>query len=100
VFRYANDIFSLGKEMMDTVVRGRSMAGWVSLRVGVLNVLPKLIVRKILEPALDLAECIELLCYEHKNEQLLAELAVYKVEVVLSDTPVPGGFHVKAYNCL
>jgi LysR family transcriptional activator of nhaA len=97
VFRYANEIFSLGKELMDTV-RGRSAAGRLSLRVGVLNVLPKLIVRKILEPALDLAESIQLLCYEHKKEQLLAELAVYKVDVVLSDSPVPRGFHVRAYN--
>ncbi len=97
VFRYANEIFSLGKEMMDTV-RGRSPAGRLSLRVGVLNVLPKLIVRKILEPALNLAESIQLLCYEHKKEQLLAELAVYKADVVLSDSPVPRGFHVKAYN--
>jgi len=97
VFRYANEIFALGKEMMDTV-RGRSPAGRLSLRVGVLNVLPKLIVRKILEPALNLAESIQLLCYEHKKEQLLAELAVYKADVVLSDSPVPRGFHVKAYN--
>jgi LysR family transcriptional activator of nhaA len=99
VFRYANEIFSLGKEMMDTV-RGRTAAGPVSLRVGVLNVLPKLIVRKILEPALNSGERIQLLCYEHKKEQLLAELAVYRVDLVLSDSPVPRGFHVKAYNHL
>ena len=53
VFRYADEIFSIGREMVDTV-RGQTLSGSLSLRVGVLNVLPKLIASKLLEPALKL----------------------------------------------
>jgi len=99
VFRYADEIFSLGQEMMDTL-RGHPVMGPMSLKVGVVDILPKLIVRKILEPVFNLADQVHLVCYENKEERLLAELAVHKLDVVLSDSPVRRGFHVKAFNHL
>ena len=99
VFRYANEIFSLGQEMMDTL-RGNPVVGPLSLKVGVVDVLPKLIVRKILEPIFNLPERVRLACYENKKERLLAELAVHKLDVVLNDSPVRKGSHIKAYNHL
>jgi LysR family transcriptional activator of nhaA len=99
VFRYANEIFSLGQEMMDTL-RGNPVVGPLSLRVGVVDVLSKLIVRKILEPIFNLPETVRLVCYENKEERLLAELAVHKLDVVLNDSPVRKGSHIKAYNHL
>ncbi len=99
VFRYANEIFSLGREMMDTV-RGRPMVGPLSLKVGVVDVLPKLIARKILEPALTLPERVHLVCYENKPERLLAELAMHNLDIVLSDSPTRKGLSIKAYNHL
>ena len=97
VFRYADEIFSLGREMMDTI-RGRPVVGWLSLKVGVVDVLPKLIVRKILEPVFNLLEPVHLVCYENKEEKLLAELAIHKLDVVLNDSPVRRGLNIKAYN--
>jgi LysR family transcriptional activator of nhaA len=97
VYRYADEIFSLGREMMDTI-RGRAVEGLLSLKVGVADVLPKLIVRRILEPAFSLPEHVHLVCYEDKQERLLAELAVHKLDVVLSDAPVQRGLKIKAYN--
>jgi len=92
VFRYADEIFSLGREMMDTI-RGRPVAGRLSLKVGVVDVLPKLIVRKILEPVFNLPEPVHLVCYENKEEDLLAELSVHKLDVVLTDSPVRRGLN-------
>ncbi len=97
VFRYADEIFSLGREMMDTI-RGRPVAGRLSLKVGVVDVLSKLIVRKILEPVFNLPEPVHLVCYENKEEELLAELSVHKLDVVLTDSPVRRGWNIKAYN--
>ena len=99
VFQYADEIFSIGREMMDTV-RGGTVAGSLSLRVGVLDVLPKLIANKLLEPALKLPEQVRLVCFEDKEEALLAELAVHNLDVVLSDSPTRPGLSIKAYSHL
>lgn len=99
VFRYADEIFSLGREMMDTI-RGRPVAGPLSLKAGVVDVLPKLIVRRLLEPALHLPEQVKLVCHEDKEDALLAELAMHTLDVVLSDTPLRAGLSVKAYSHL
>ena len=97
VFRYANDIFSLGRDMMETI-RGRPVAGRLSCKVGVVDVLPKLIVRRILEPVYNLPKPVHLVCYENKQEKLLAELAMHHLDVVLTDSPVRRGLNIKAYN--
>ena len=97
VFRYADEIFSLGREMMDTI-RGRPVVGRLSLKVGIVDVLPKLIVRKILQPVFNLPEPVHLVCYENKEEKLLAELAMHQLDVVLTDSPVRRGLNIKAYN--
>jgi len=99
VFRYANEIFLIGREMMDTL-KGNPAVGPLSLRVGIVNVLPKLIVRKILEPIFNLSETVRLVCHEDSEENLLAELGVHKLDVVLSDAPLRRGLHIKAYNHL
>jgi LysR family transcriptional activator of nhaA len=99
VFQYADEIFSIGREMMDTV-RGRTVAGSLSLRVGVLDVLPKLIAGKLLESVLKLPEQVRLVCFEDKEAALLAELAVHNLDVVLSDSPTRSGLSVKAYSHL
>jgi LysR family transcriptional activator of nhaA len=99
VFKYADEIFSLGLEMLDTV-RGRMVSGPIRLNVGVVDALPKLVVRKLLEPALRLPDQIRLICHEGKEEKLLAELAVHGLDLVLTDTPLKPGLSIKAYGHL
>jgi LysR family transcriptional activator of nhaA len=99
VYRYADEIFALGREMMDSV-HGRPVTGPLSLKVGIVDVVPKLVARKLLEPAGKLAERVRLICHEGKNEQLLAELALHKLDVVLTDTPLRSSLSIKAYNHL
>lgn len=99
VYRYADEIFSLGREMMDSL-RGRPVAGPVSLKVGIVDVVPKLVARKLLEPAGKLPEQVQLICHEGKDEQLLAELALHHLDVVLTDTPFRSNLSIKVYNHL
>jgi LysR family transcriptional regulator, transcriptional activator of nhaA len=99
VFRYAEDIFTLGREMMDAV-QDRSTGRPLRLDVGVANVVPKLIVRRLLQPALGLAQPVRLVCYENTNEKLLADLALHSLDIVISDAPVPSGSSVRAFNHL
>jgi LysR family transcriptional activator of nhaA len=98
-FRYADEIFSLGREMVDAV-QGRSTGQPLRLEVGIADVVPKLVVRRLLQPALTLAEPVRLICYEESYEKLLAELALHALDVVISDAPVPTGSSVRAFNHL
>lgn len=99
VFRYADEIFSLGREMMDSL-RGRPVAGPLSLKVGIVDVVPKLVAQKLLEPTGKLPEQVRLICHEGKDENLLAELALHNLDVVLTDSPLRSGLSIKAYNHL
>ena len=86
VFRYADEIFTLGRELIDTL-QGRPTGRPLRLVVGVADVLPKLIAYRLLEPALHLSTPVQIICREGKLERLLAELVVYELDVVLSDAP-------------
>jgi LysR family transcriptional activator of nhaA len=99
VFRYAEEIFSLGRELVDTV-QGRLGGQPLRLDVGVADVVPKLVVRRLLEPALRLPEPVRLVCHEASLEQLLADLSQHALDVVIADAPVPTGSAVRAYNHL
>jgi LysR family transcriptional activator of nhaA len=99
VFRYADEIFGLGRELLD-VVTGRPVGRPVRLRVGVVDVLPKLIAHLLLEPALRLPEQVRVVCLEGKLDQLAADLAIHNLDVVLSDTPLPPTVKAKVYNHL
>ncbi len=97
VFRYAEEIFTLGREMLDTV-KGRSSGQPIRLDVGIVDVVPKLVVRRLLQPALALAEPVRIVCYEDSYEKLLADLALHTLDIVIADAPVPSGSSVKAFN--
>ena len=97
VFDYAEEIFTTGAELAN-VVRGRQMGGPTSLAVGIVSSLPKLIAERIVAPAMMAEEAVRVRCHEASLEQLLSELAVHRLDIVLSDQPVPDGLNIKAYN--
>lgn len=99
VFRYADEIFSLGRELTDTL-KGRSVGRPVQFTVGVVDVMPKLITYRLLQPALQLKEPLRIVCHEDKADRLLAELAVHGVDLVLSDAPIGPLVKVRAFNHL
>lgn len=98
-YRYADEIFSLGKEMLETI-RGRPSGMPVRFVVGIVDVIPKLIAKRLLEPALQLSEPVRLTCIEQPFERLLSELVLHNVDIVLSDSPISGAMKVRAFNHL
>lgn len=100
VFRYADEIFSIGRELMDTV-KGRATGRPIRLVVGVSDDLPKSIVHRILEPAFRIEEQVRVVCREDRStEAFLGELAVSAVDVVLSDAPAGPGTPIRAFSHL
>lgn len=99
VFRYADEIFTTGRELLDEL-RGRPTSRPMRLIVGVADVVPKMIAYRLLEPALRLEEPVHVQCVEDKADRLLADLAVHELDVVLTDTPITRRVHVRAYSHL
>ncbi len=99
VYRYADEIFSLGRELVDTL-KGHPAGKAVKFQVGVVDVMPKMMARRLLEPALRLSDNLQLVCVENSLEQLLSELMLHNVDIVLSDIPVTAAYKVRAYNHL
>jgi LysR family transcriptional activator of nhaA len=99
VYRYADEIFSLGRELQDTL-KGQPPGRPLQLMVGVADTLPKEIAHQILEPALRLPEPVRLICDRGKPDYLLAQLAVNALDVVLADAPLSPTAKVRAFNHL
>ena len=99
VYRYADEIFSIGRELMDTL-KGRPTDRPLRLTVGVADVLPKLVAYRLLEPALHLPEQVQLVCHEGSPSELLTRLAIYELDLVLCDSPIGPDVKVRAFNHL
>src|SRR5688572_23789882 len=88
VFRYADEIFSLGNELVDTL-RGRPTGRPLRLVVGIAEVVPKRIARMLLEPVRQQEQKVVLVCREDKVDRLITDLGAHSLDVVLSDSPLP-----------
>jgi LysR family transcriptional activator of nhaA len=99
VYRYADEIFSLGRELQDTL-RGRPTGRPVRFTVGVADAVPKLVAYRLLQPALALPGPVHVVCREDKPDRLLAELSVHSLDLVLSDAPASPAVKVRAYSHL
>jgi len=99
VYRYADEIFTIGGELLDAV-RGRPLVRPQILTVGVADALPKLMVYRLLQPALADPDRLHLVVREGKPDALVAELAAHGLDAVLSDVPSPPHLRVKVFNHL
>ena len=99
VLQYASDIFSTGEEMLNAL-RGNPLGTPMLFRVGVKDVMPKMVAYRLLEPALKLETPMRLVCHEGALEDLISELSIHRLDVVLSDTPMDPRYSVKAYSHL
>lgn len=99
VYQYADEIFSLGRELQDTL-KSRPTGRAVRVVVGVADALPKLIVHRLLEPVLRLPEEVHVTCIDGEPDQLLAQLALHELDLVLSDSPANPRLGVRAFNHL
>lgn len=97
VYRQAEEIFSIGREIMDTV-KQRPTHRPLRLVVGLDDVVPKEIAYRIIKPALRLEMPVRLVCHEANLERLVAELALHEIDVVLSDSPVTPSLNMRVYS--
>ena len=97
VFRYADEIFALGAEL-GSVLQGAGSAEPTTLNIGVVSSMPKLIAERIIAPVFDAALPARIRCVDGALEQLLADMAIHRLDIVLSDQPLPRGLNLRAYN--
>jgi len=93
-FRYAEEIFALGREMTHAI-HGWSTTGPQLLHVGVADAVPKLAASRLLQPAVESSPELRLICREDVPDRLLAELAVHRLDLVLLDSPVDPALPIK-----
>lgn len=99
VYRYADEIFSLGRELQDTV-KDRPTGRPRRLTVGVSDAVAKLIAFRLIEPALSLPERVRITVNEDRAERLLASLATHTYDLVIADAPLGAGSPVRAFSHL
>jgi LysR family transcriptional activator of nhaA len=97
VFSYANEIFSMGRELM-SAVRQQGRDRPLRLLAGITDSLPKLVTYELLRPAFEIEQPTQLVVREGKVEALLSDLATHQVDVVLADTPGSPVAAVKSFN--
>ena len=97
VNQYADEIFMLGAELTQRVKSKQALLP-TTLNVGIVSSIPKLIALRVMEPAMSLEDPMRIVCREGSMDKLLADLAVHRLDLVISDHPVPGGMNVKAYT--
>jgi LysR family transcriptional regulator, transcriptional activator of nhaA len=84
---YADQIFLVGEQLMETMT-GPSLDAVMRLHVGTTDSLPKLVAYELLEPLFKDGTELRLQCHEGEFDELLAELALNKLDVVLADRPI------------
>jgi LysR family transcriptional activator of nhaA len=98
-FTYANEIFSLGQELVNALEhqpRNRPLR----LSVGIVDVIPKLVVRRLLKAVGRLEQAVHLICREDKSDRLMADLASRRLDMVLSDGPIGATMGFQGFNHL
>ncbi len=101
MFRYAEEMFSLGRGLTDTLkdrTYNRSLGRPMPFQVGITNVVPKWVAYRIREPALGFAETVHVICKEDKPERLLAELAGHEVDLVVTDVLMSSSVSIVILN--
>ena len=95
---FADQIFALGTELETAVRQAHGGQRVLDFKVGVADSVTKSIAYRLLEPALQLAEPVRLVCHEGKFPDLLAQLALNRLDLVIADEPMSKRLNVKAFN--
>lgn len=93
---YAEQMFQLGGELEAMLRAGPQEQ--ILFRVGVADVVPKSIVYRLLAPTMELENVLRINCREDKLERLLADLAIQRLDLVISDSPMPPHLDIKGYS--
>jgi LysR family transcriptional activator of nhaA len=97
VLSYADEIFSLGGEL-EEVVHQQPEGRPQLFKVGVVDVVPKSIAHRTLQPALRMPEPVRMICREATLDTLLAELALHRLDLVVADRPIPPTVSTRGFS--
>jgi LysR family transcriptional activator of nhaA len=95
---YADEIFTLGNELEAAMRQSREGVRVLDFKVGVADSVAKAVAVKLLEPALGMPDPVRMVCVEGKFPDLLAQLALHRLDLVLADEPLSRRVSVKAFN--
>jgi len=96
---YAEEIFSLGAEMEAALREKRGTPNEVlEFRVGVEDSVAKSVAYRLMEPALSLQVPVRLVCTEGRFPDLMAQLALHRMDLVIADEPLTRRLSVKGFN--
>lgn len=95
---YADDIFSLGAELESVLRQPSAGARALEFRVGVADSVAKSVAYRLLEPALSVDQPVRLIGSEGKFPDLLADLALHRLDLVIADEPLSRRLSVRAFN--
>jgi LysR family transcriptional activator of nhaA len=99
VYRYADEIFALGRELQ-TAVHDRPRGQPLRFVVGVADTLPKLLLHRLLAPASALDEEVRMTCIDGPPDRLLGELVRHELDLCITDFPAEPRAGLKVYNHL
>jgi len=96
-FSYAEEIFRLGDELRQMLASGQAPEGR-NLTVGVLDSVPKILAYDLLKICVHEDFSLKLHVCEGDLERLLSDFAINKIDLILSDRPMPSYLGVKGFN--
>lgn len=97
IFQQAEEVFQIGDEIKQ-VLQQQKPNNWRKFTVGITDVVPKALALRLLRSVFEMPEKTRLICHEGDQESLLADLAIHKLDCILSDQPLPANSPIKAYN--
>ncbi|WHZ10445.1 MAG: Transcriptional regulator, LysR family [Burkholderiaceae bacterium] len=95
---YADQIFALGAELEQALRGAPGGRRALAFRVGVADSIAKSLAYRLIEPALSIPEPVRLICSEGRFPDLLAQLALHRLDLVIADEPLSRRTSVKAFN--
>jgi len=99
VYRYAEEIFSLGRELQD-VLEDRPFERPIRVQIGLADVIPKLVAAKLLAPVLDSPQRFHLVCREDHPDNLVSQLILHDLDMVITDARISPDLRVRGFNHL
>lgn len=97
VYEYTDAMFSAGQELKE-ILDGRRLGHGGRLRVGIADVVPKLLVHRFLKEGIEAFPEYFLSCYEGKHEGLVQLMASHKIDIVISDRSSDESFAARTFS--
>ena len=95
---YADKIFALGTEMEAAMRQRQGSQKALEFRVGMADSMAKAVVYRLLEPALSVSVPVRLISSVGKFPDLLAQLALNRLDLVIAEEPITSRVNIKAFN--